>query len=209
MFKKSLSIALAIALGLSMSHVEVFADVEGVVPSVEQNEVVPPEEGQSPNVGDGTEQGEEVLTPTPANQFEFDGKGTITKYNGSDDVVVIPEQIDGVAVISIGKEAFLKNATIKKVIFNEGLVSIGENAFKECKSLAEIQLSSTIRDLGKKMLSGTAITEVVLNEGLENIGEAAFNGCKTLTNVQFSSTIKEIGKTSFSSTGIKNLVLNE
>lgn len=35
MFKKSLSIALAIALGLSMSHVEVFADVEGVVPSVE------------------------------------------------------------------------------------------------------------------------------------------------------------------------------
>lgn len=40
MFKKSLSIALAVALGLSMSHVDVFADVEGLEPSIEQNEVV-------------------------------------------------------------------------------------------------------------------------------------------------------------------------
>lgn len=66
------------------------------------------------------------MIPTPTDQFEFDGKGTITNYIGSDEVVVIPEQIDGMTVTSIGKEAFLKNATIKKVIFNEGLVSIGE-----------------------------------------------------------------------------------
>lgn len=215
MFKKSLSIALAIALGLSMSHVEVFADVEGLVSSVEQNEVVPPEEGQSPDVGGGTEQGEEALTPTPAEQFEFNkDTGTIDKYIGNDnEVIVIPEKIDGVTVTSIAKEAFYnkgtKDTTIKKVVFNEGLVSIGENAFKDCKALSEIKLSSTIRNLGKKMFSGTAITEVVLNEGLENIGESAFNGCKTLTNVQFSSTIKEIGKSAFSGTNIKNLVLNE
>ena len=210
MFKKSLSIALAIALGLSMSHVEVFADVEGVVPSVEQNEVVP-EDGSATEEGNiSSGQNGEVTTPTPAEQFEFDKEtGSIDKYIGSDEVVVIPEQIDGVTVTSIGKEAFLKNETIKKVVFNEGLVSIGENAFKDCKALSEVKLSSTIRNLGKKMFLGTAIREVVLNEGLENIGESAFNGCKTLTNVQFSSTIKEIGKSAFSGTNIKNLVLNE
>ena len=113
MFKKSLSIALAIALGLSMS-------------SVEQNEVVPPEEGQSPDVGGGTEQGEEALTPTPAEQFEFNkDTGTIDKYIGNDnEVIVIPEKIDGVTVTSIAKEAFYnkgtKDTTIKKVVFNEG-----------------------------------------------------------------------------------------
>ena len=174
MFKKSLSIALAIALGISMSHVEVFADVEGVVSSVEQNEVVPPEEGQSPDVGGGTEQGEEVLTPTPANQFEFDGKGTITKYIGSDEVVVIPDQIGDVKVTNIGNMAFAKNTNIKKVVLNEGLENIGASAFQACSLLKEVEFKTNLKEIGNMAFALTVIENLTLPEGLTTIGEKAF-----------------------------------
>lgn len=198
MFKKSLSIALAIALGLSMSHVEVFADVEGVVSSVEQNEVVPPEEGQSPDVGGGTEQGEEVLTPTPANQFEFDGKGTITKYIGSDEVVVIPDQIGDVKVTNIGNMAFAKNTNIKKVVLNEGLENIGASAFQACSLLKEVEFKTNLKEIGNMAFALTVIENLTLPEGLTTIGEKAFYNAKKLKKVDFVDSLQEIKTAAFS-----------
>ena len=198
MFKKSLSIALAIALGISMSHVEVFADVEGVVSSVEQNEVVPPEEGQSPDVGGGTEQGEEVLTPTPANQFEFDGKGTITKYIGSDEVVVIPDQIGDVKVTNIGNMAFAKNTNIKKVVLNEGLENIGASAFQACSLLKEVEFKTNLKEIGNMAFALTVIENLTLPEGLTTIGEKAFYNAKKLKKVDFVDSLQEIKTAAFS-----------
>ena len=196
MFKKSLSIALAIALGLSMSHVEVFADVEGVVPSVEQNEVVLPEGEQSPDAG--TDQGVEEVTPTPAEQFEFDGKGTITKYNGSDEVVVIPEQIDGVTVTSIGKMAFAKNKNIKKVVLNEGLENIGDSAFQVCVNLKEVEFKNNLKEIGNMAFVGVAIENLNLPEGLTTIGEKAFMNAKKLKKVNLVDSLQEIKTAAFS-----------
>ena len=197
MFKKSLSIALAIALGLSMSHVEVFADVEGVVPSVEQNEVVPPEEGQSPEVG--TDQGVEEVTPTPADQFEFNkDTGTITKYNGSDEVVVIPEQIDGVKVTSIGKMAFTGNTNIKKVALNEGLENIGVSAFQACSLLKEVEFKTNLKEIGNMAFALTVIENLTLPEGLTTIGEKAFYNAKKLKKVDFVDSLQEIKTAAFS-----------
>lgn len=198
MFKKSLSIALAIALGLSMSHVEVFADVEGLVSSVEQNEVVPPEEGQSPDVGGGTEQGEEALTPTPANQFEFDGKGTITKYIGSDEVVVIPDQIGDVKVTNIGNMAFAKNTNIKKVVLNEGLENIGASAFQACSLLKEVEFKTNLKEIGNMAFALTVIENLTLPEGLTTIGEKAFYNAKKLKKVDFVDSLQEIKTAAFS-----------
>lgn len=41
-----------------------------------------------------------------AGDFKTDGKGTITYYNGKEKDIVIPEQIDGVAITAIGHDAF-------------------------------------------------------------------------------------------------------
>ena len=197
MFKKSLSIALAIALGLSMSHVEVFADVEGVVPSVEQNEVVPPKGGQSPDVG--TDRGVEGVTPTPADQFEFTKEtGTITKYNGSDDVVVIPEQIKGVKVTSIGNMAFAKNTNIKKVVLNEGLENIGVSAFQACSLLKEVEFKTNLKEIGNMAFALTVIENLTLPEGLTIIGEKAFYNVKKLKKVDFVDSLQEIKTAAFS-----------
>ena len=51
--------------------------------------------------------------------FNKDTK-TITKYNGTDKDVVIPEKIDGVTVEKIGKQAFFKSQ-IDSVTFNKEL----------------------------------------------------------------------------------------
>jgi hypothetical protein len=55
--------------------------------------------------------------------FEINGSGTITKYNGSVRDVVIPAQIGGRAVTAIGAEAFVGN--------NLSSVSIGPNVTLE------------------------------------------------------------------------------
>ena len=175
-----------------------FADVEGVVSSVEQNEVVPPEEGQSPDVGGGTEQGEEVLTPTPANQFEFDGKGTITKYIGSDEVVVIPDPIGDVKVTNIGNMAFAKNTNIKKVVLNEGLENIGASAFQACSLLKEVEFKTNLKEIGNMAFALTVIENLTLPEGLTTIGEKAFYNAKKLKKVDFVDSLQEIKTAAFS-----------
>lgn len=62
------------------------------------------------------------------NNFTFDSKTqTITDYNGSSDVI-IPNKIDGIDVINIGKRAF-HNKGITSVYINSSVKTIGEEAF--------------------------------------------------------------------------------
>lgn len=200
MFKKSLSIALAVALGLSMSHVDVFADVEGLEPSIEQNEVVSGNTTGTEVENIDSNQNGGVTTPTPSDQFEFDKEtGTISKYLGTDtEVIIIPEQIDGVTVTSIGKNAFIKNTTIKKVILNEGLENVGASAFANCGNLKNVEFSSTIKSIGMAAFSGTKLAEVKFNEGLEEIGRNAFAKIPTLKNIELPNSLKRIEQGAFS-----------
>lgn len=62
------------------------------------------------------------------NYFTFDSKTqTITNYSGGDKVI-IPNQINGIDVINIGKKAF-KNKNITSVYINENIKLIEEEAF--------------------------------------------------------------------------------
>ena len=58
----------------------------------------------------------------------------ITKYNGSDDMIVIPGEIDGTKVTSIGDEAFDGCTSLRKVVFkNKELILSGN--FTNCPLL--------------------------------------------------------------------------
>ena len=41
-----------------------------------------------------------------------------------------------------------KGKNIKKVVIKEGVVSLPDNAFKDCKKLTSVKISSTVKNIG-------------------------------------------------------------
>ena len=134
---------------------------------------------------DQTDTDEETNTA----DFEFDAQtGTITKYTGTAEAVVIPDEINGTEVTAIGKNAFSKNKKLTSVQFASGIRTVGERAFMQCSRLVSLQL----------------------NEGLEQIETGAFSGCTKLESVCFPSTLRTVGEMAFAANGsLKEVEFNE
>lgn len=79
-----------------------------------------------------------VTVAAATNTFDFNlTTGTITKYNGTDTVVVIPSKINGVTVTTIGTDAFL-GLNITSVTIPDSVTEIGSNAFAGCTNLTSV-----------------------------------------------------------------------
>jgi hypothetical protein len=113
--------------------------------------------------------GVNLFAQTEVSDFETDGKGTIVKYVGFDNTVVIPAVINGEQITAIGKEAFY-NCDLVDITIPVGIVSIGQSAFSRNK-----------------------LTSIVIPEGVTYIENAAFNA-NPLTDANIpSSLIKQEG----------------
>lgn len=90
-------------------------------------------------------------------------------------------------VTRIGNYAFAWHENVKQVVLPiEGLLSIGERAFNDCKSL----------------------TEITIPEGVESIGEYAFCDCEKLKSITLPQSLKEIGAAAFYwCSSLKNIIL--
>ena len=150
-------------------------------------------------------------TETEAENFEFDPEtGTITKYKGTVEEVIIPDEIGGTPVLAIGKAAFARNKTLTSVTFGSGVEEIGVQAFIQCSKLTSLNLDeglerietgafsgcsklervsfpSTLRQLGDMAFAaGASLEQVEINEGLETIGKRAFMNCKKLSSLMLA-----------------------
>lgn len=80
-----------------------------------------------------------VTVAAATSKFYFDETtGTITKYNGTDTVVVIPPTISSWPVTKIGEDAFQDNTTITSVTIPASVTEIGSNAFAGCTNLTSV-----------------------------------------------------------------------
>lgn len=97
--------------------------------------------------------------------LDVDASGNISVKSGSKDllpvVLVIPGKIRGVAVTSIVNDAF-----------------------SDCKKLANVTIPSSVTNIGVSAFYGCAgLTSVAIPSSVTSIGELAFSGCTVLTNV--------------------------
>ena len=103
------------------------------------------------------------IVESPAGWFVFNGAGTITEFNrevGGENVV-IPWEIGGVPVTTIGADAFLSVGIVVSVIAPQTVTVIGNDAFNSCNSLASVTLPQA-----------------------QTIGGFAFYGCGSLASVR-------------------------
>ncbi len=116
--------------------------------------------------------------------------------------IVIPASVQ-----SIGVSAFASCTALTSVEFAEGstLTEIADFAFYGVKTIATLELPSSLKTIGKMAFyasatSGTFYTSITLNEGLETIGVAAFKCAIGVTELTIPSTVKRIEKEAFGST---------
>ena len=103
-----------------------------------------------------------VTVAAATNTFDFNlTTGTITKYNGTDTVVVIPSKINGVTVTTIGTDAFL-GLNITSVTIPANVTEIGSNAFADCTNLTSVNYAGDWSNL--TIQSGNPAVQDAANE---------------------------------------------
>ena len=157
-------------------------------------------------------------------QYE-EGGIVITGYNGSDNVITVPETIDGKTVVgcigdifgrldengefisSVTEICFPKDMhsvilpyyeNIETITFPDGQTSVRKGCFKQCTNLKSFDCPSELTSIGDSAFSGCgSLTDVTFNDKLESIGSAAFYNT-SLTKIALPESLKEIGASAFS-----------
>lgn len=120
-------------------------------------------------------------------EFVFAGDNVLISYKGADTEVTLPDNTKQVS-------AFFENYTLKKVICNKGLESIGEMCFSDCNMLEGIELSDTLKRIEKKaFIWCQSLKDVELPSSLTEISDEAFSDCVSLKNITVPSGVKIVG----------------
>ncbi len=119
----------------------------------------------------------------------------ITSYLGNESLVVIPAQLGGQNVVSVGIEgsygAFGEHPEITELVLPEGLKRICDEVFWGCSGMSKIWLPKS----------------------LESIGVRAFHGCTSITDVYFAGSQEEwqnvnISSDLYGNSEIKNALIH-
>ena len=155
---------------------------------------------------------------------EKNGAITITKYIGKDTAVVIPKQINGKSVASIGDCAFDDCSSLTNITIPASVTSIGDGAFDGCSSLTNITIPDSVTFIGEEAFLGCKgladnngfviirnvlysyhgnRTKVIIPDSVTSISFSAFEGCSSLTTITIPDSVTSIGAWAFE--GCKNL----
>ncbi len=131
-----------------------------------------------------------------------DGTVSITKYNGSDEEVAIPSEIEGKKVTAIGYRSFSEEGSLfhylKKVIIPDTVTLIGEFAFIGCTELANIDIPNSVIYIDDDSFYGcTGLSNVIIPDNVTYIGWNSFYGCTGLTSVTMGKNVRVIYDSAF------------
>lgn len=110
---------------------------------------------------------------------------------------------DGTVEIVDWKDSKQKSAVIPAEIDGCPVTSVGPYAFSDV-NLTSVTLPESVRSIGYCAFSyASRLQKIILPEGLRFIGAEAFWSCPKLTGVSFPSTLVYIGSDAFAETGLK------
>ena len=90
----------------------------------------------------------------------------------------------------IGKGAFTKCTSLKKVRFEGENVTLGEKVFQGCTALEQIVLPSKLDKIPQEMFEDcSSIQTIEIPETVTEIGSGAFYGCKNLKDVYYGGRL--------------------
>ena len=129
----------------------------------------------------------------------IDGQNVeIINYIGKIEAVVIPKEIQGLPVTSIGFCSFSRCRNLTSITIPDSVTDIGKFAFRECYKLEHIIIPNSVTSIGEGTFSGcVSLTHISIPDSVTKIRNAVFKGCTNLTHVILPNSITSIGKGAF------------
>lgn len=135
--------------------------------------------------------------------------------------VIIPEQIDGIPIVTIGDQAFWQCSKLTSITIPSSVIYIWPRAFIGCNSLTDLVVDPQNRnyiveddvlfDITKTNLvhcPTTKIGEYTIPDSVTAIGYYAFKGCNRLTSVTIPDSVTYISDFVFDGcSGLTNITV--
>ncbi len=88
---------------------------------------------------------------------------------------------------------------ITRVIIDDGVTSIGNDAFSECR-LTSVTIPNSVTNIGNyAFYFCTELASVIIPNSVTQIGEGTFLGCSSLASVTIPNSVTSIGESAFAS----------
>lgn len=151
---------------------------------------VPPDDPGADTEADGGTAGGLSWTLTKAGTLTVSGAGAMPDF---DDLSDCPwgEHMDG----------------ILKVVIEDGVTSVGSNAFQNSAVLSA-EIPDSVTAIGSGAFYGSAIISAAIPAGVKTIGDGAFRTCENLSSVTVADGVEAIGQNAFRGcTALKSISL--
>ena len=146
-----------------------------------------------------------ILCSATANAYDFEIDGiryditsftelTVKASSLSETIVgelTIPSEVEFsgkvLKVSEIGDDFASSNLSISSLTVDDGIISIGARAFKNCANLKTIDIAQSVTLLGEECFYGCLTLEAFSNKGIVTIGGKSFAECENLKVVSIDS----------------------
>ena len=154
--------------------------------------------------------GDSVFFDDTAN-FTINDEGCITKYTGSQRIVIIPDTINDITVTGIGENVFKNNARMITVSIPDTVTYIGSSAFQGCTNLVGVSIPDGVEVINSYCFENcTNLRDVTIGENVTKIGCYAFLKCVSLQSIEIPGSVTEIEGWAFREcSALKNVKLSK
>lgn len=129
--------------------------------------------------------------------------GVLTKYNGSDSEVVVPD-----GVTEIGRKAFEGNLDITSVVIPSSVTIIRIRAFYGCTALQSVIIPSGVKTIENVVFAEcVSLESAVLPNSVKSIGTWAFRNCKSLKSFVIPDSVTYIDSIFDGCTSLETIVI--
>ncbi len=89
-------------------------------------------------------------------------------------------------------------SSIKSIVINDGVTSIGDYAFYDCSSLTSVTIPNSVTSIGEQAFCECySLTSITIPNSVTSIGNYAFYGCSSLTSITIPNSVTSIGNYAF------------
>ena len=129
----------------------------------------------------------------------YDSYIKVTKYISENTEAVIPDEIDGRPVTTIGSLCFYQTTEIVSVKIPATVTTIESQAFYCATKLVSVEVPDNVEFVGERAFAWcSSLESVSLGKGISEISNYCFNSCTSLATITVGENIRQIGMRAFS-----------